>query len=124
MVKKIILLFLIAGFSLIGCGKEDADSKKQLIQSQKIEKLKKECKNNETIEEWKVKKIISKPGNLKEISLIRKADGKESKIIVEGFNDLEEGTEVLVKVSVNDLSLNQKYGEELVAQEFLTIVDY
>jgi len=115
---------MIIGLSLIGCNKEDSDAKKELIKLQKIEKLKKECRNNETIEEWIVKKITPKPGNLKEISLIKKNDIKEAKINVEGFDDLKEEAEVIVKVSVNDLSVNQKYGDQLVATEFLTIVDY
>jgi len=76
------------------------------------------------IEEWIVKKITPKRGNLKEISLIRKNDNKETKINVEGFDDLKEESEVLVKVSINDLSLNQKYGDKLITTEFLTIVDY
>jgi len=124
MVKNIILLFLILGLSLFGCSKEGSDAKKDLIKLQKIEKLKKECSSNETIEEWIVKKIIPKRGNTKEISLIRKNDNRETKIVAEGFNDLKEGSGVIVKVSVNDLSANQKYGDGTVAMEFLTIVDY
>jgi hypothetical protein len=58
------------------------------------------------------------------LAVIRKKDNKEAKINVEGFNDLQENSEILVKVSINDLSLNQKYSKELVAQEFLTIVYY
>ena len=124
MVKNTILMFLVFGLIMLGCNREDSDAKKELVKLQKIEKLKKECRNNETIEEYIVKRIIPKQGNLKEISLIRKKDNKEAKINVEGFDDLKENSEVLVKVTVTDLSLNQKHSKELVAQEFLTIVDY
>jgi hypothetical protein len=124
MVKNVIMFFLIIGLSFLGCNKEDSVKENERLKLQKIEKLKKGCSKNETIEEWIVKKITPKQGNLKEISLIRKNDNKETKINVEGFDDLKEESEVLVKVSINDLSLNQKYGDKLVATEFLTIVDY
>ena len=124
MVKNVIVFFLILGLSLLGCNKEDSVKENERLKLQKIEKLKKGCSKNETIEEWIVKKITPKRGNLKEIFLIRKNDNKETKINVEGFDDLKEESEVIVKVSVNDLSVNQKYGDQLVATEFLTIVDY
>ena len=124
MVKNVIMFFLIIGLSFLGCNKEDSVKENERLKLQKIEKLKKGCSKNETIEEWIVKKITPKRGNLKEISLIRKNDNKETKINVEGFDDLKEESEVLVKVSINDLSLNQKYGDKLITTEFLTIVDY
>ncbi len=62
--------------------------------------------------------------NGREVSLTALDKSAGQNIMVEGFSDLKPDMEVIVKISVADLSLNQKYGDSLVAKEFLTIVDY
>ena len=123
MSKKAIVLFMFLAFICTSCS-GDSEEKNRLIRMQKIEALKKNCKPNERIEEWQVKSITEKPADVKEIYLVASDKSKEQKIMVEGFNDLKPGMDVIVKIAVTDLSLNQKYGDSSVAREFVTIVDY
>jgi hypothetical protein len=121
--NAILLLIIIFSFMCTACNGE-SEKQKQDARIKKIETLKKNCKENEHIEVWKVKSINEKPGGVREVSLNALDKVAEQKIMVEGFNDLEPGMEVIIKVTVTDLSLNKKYGDSSVAREFLTIVDY
>jgi hypothetical protein len=121
--KGIAVFILFLAFFCSSCSGE-SEEQKQTARMKKIEALKKTCKENERIEVWKVKSINEKPGGVREVSLTALDKTAVQNIMVEGFGDLKPDTEVIVKISVTDLSLNQKYGDSSVAREFLTIVDY
>jgi hypothetical protein len=124
MSKKVIVVFiLLLAFICTSCSGE-SEEQKQAARMKKIEALKKNCKENERIEVWKVTSIEEKRAGVKEISLTALDNSNQTKILQEGFNDLKPDMEVIIKISVNDLSLNQKYGDSSVAREFFTIVDY
>ena len=118
-----IILFILFAFVCVACS-GNSDEQNQLMRAKKIEALKKDCKPNERIEVWKVKSVTDISGGAKQVDLTSLDGSDEANIFVEGFDNLKPDMEVIVKISVNDLSLNQKYGPGVAAREFVTIVDY